>query len=229
MAGALPTSFFDRDARTVARALLGKVIRRRLNGRWLCARIIETEAYLRHEKASHSSLGLTESRKPMFMAPGTIYMYYARGGDSLNISCRGAGNAVLIKSAFPYQDAADAGEIDPASLALMRAQHGPLKSGEPRPLSRLCSGQTLLCKSLGLRVREWSGRQFDPKSFYIADMGLAPGAYIRTRRMGIPPGRDEQLLLRYIDKDFIRFCTQNPTSRQGWQPGKDYKIERWRP
>jgi DNA-3-methyladenine glycosylase len=31
-------------------------------------------------------------------------MYYARGGDSLNFSAHGPGNAVLIKSAYPWQD-----------------------------------------------------------------------------------------------------------------------------
>ncbi|WVM94031.1 DNA-3-methyladenine glycosylase [Halopseudomonas pachastrellae] len=55
----------------------GKVIRRRLNGQWLAARIIETEAYLLEERGSHASLGYTEARRALFMAPGTIYMYYA--------------------------------------------------------------------------------------------------------------------------------------------------------
>ena len=38
------------------------------------------------------------------MPPGTIYIYYARGGDSLNVSCGGDGNAVLIKSAYAQSD-----------------------------------------------------------------------------------------------------------------------------
>ena len=29
-------------------------------------------------------------------------MYYARGGDSFNISCAGEGNAVLLKAGIPY-------------------------------------------------------------------------------------------------------------------------------
>ena len=40
----LPDAFFDRDAQLVACQLLGKVIRHRVNGLWLSARIIETEA-----------------------------------------------------------------------------------------------------------------------------------------------------------------------------------------
>ncbi|MDT8283469.1 MAG: DNA-3-methyladenine glycosylase, partial [Gammaproteobacteria bacterium] len=93
--------FFDRDACLVAQQLLGKIIRRKYQGHWLAARIIETEAYYMEDKGSHASLGYTEKRKALFMPAGTIYMYYARGKDSLNVSCKGKGNAVLIKSAYP--------------------------------------------------------------------------------------------------------------------------------
>lgn len=37
---ALPDAFFDRDARQLARELLGKVVRHRVDGLWLSARII---------------------------------------------------------------------------------------------------------------------------------------------------------------------------------------------
>ena len=59
----LPNTFFDGDACAVARYLLGKVIRHKYNGIWLAARIIETEAYYKHERGSHASLGYTDKRK----------------------------------------------------------------------------------------------------------------------------------------------------------------------
>src|SRR5690606_26100519 len=106
-----------------------------------------TEAYLREEKGSHASLGLTPSRRALFMEAGTLYMYYARGGDSLNISAAGEGDGVLIKSGYPVVD-----EISGAdSLALMRALN-PASNGEPRPTGKLCNGQTLMCRSLHLKV-----------------------------------------------------------------------------
>ena len=98
MPNLLPDSFFDRDAQQLARELLGKVIRHRHNGLWLSAQIIETEAYYGVDKGSHASLCYTEKRKALFLDGGHIYMYYARGGDSLNFSAHGPGNAVLIKS-----------------------------------------------------------------------------------------------------------------------------------
>ena len=92
---ALPDAFFNRDARQLARELLGKVVRHRVDGLWLSARIIETEAYYLEEKGSHASLGYTHKRRALFMDGGVVYMYYARGGDSLNFSAGGPGNAVL--------------------------------------------------------------------------------------------------------------------------------------
>lgn len=116
-AAALPDVFFDRDARELARDLLGKVIRHRVDGLWLSARIIETEAYYQAEKGSHASLGYTHKRRALFMDGGVIYMYYARGGDSLNFSAAGPGNAVLIKSGHPWVDA----RSGPEALARMQA------------------------------------------------------------------------------------------------------------
>ena len=101
----LDNAFFDKPPLLLAQALLGKVLRHRIDGDiWLSARIIETETYEKNEKGSHASLGFTQKRAALFMSPGTIYMYYARGNDSLNFSAQGKGNGVLIKSAYPQID-----------------------------------------------------------------------------------------------------------------------------
>lgn len=212
----LPAGFFDDDAARVATRLLGKVIHRRRGDLWLTARIIEAEAYYLAEKGSHASLGETPSRRALFMEPGTIYMYYARGGDSLNISCRGAGNAVLIKSGFPWPDPPDA-----AVLAAMQSLN-PARDGGRRAPHKLCAGQTLLCRSLGLRVRDWTTRSFETGEFFIADHGDAPGEVIQAPRLGIPEGRDEHLALRFIDARYARHCTRNPVTRRGATGGRDY-------
>ena len=99
------SKFFDRDVQEVSKDLLGRVLEHLVDGIWLSVRIIETEAYYgqgQEDRASHASLGYTENRKALFMDPGTIYMYYSRGGDSLNFTCSGnSGNAVLVKSGYP--------------------------------------------------------------------------------------------------------------------------------
>ncbi len=216
----LPSSFFNADATKVARALLGKVIHVKYQNIWLTAKIIETEAYYKVEKGSHASLGYTEKRKALFMPPGTIYMYYARGGDSLNISCRGDGNAVLIKSGIPFIHAAT-----PAEMLTTMQQLNPHKNKTaPRSLHELCNGQTLLCKSLSLKVTQWDQRQFDHQRFYFANANYQPEKVIQTTRLGIPPGRDEHLLYRFIDFDYAQHCTQNPLRKRNWQQDKDYYI-----
>ncbi len=202
-------SFFDRDACLVAQQLLGKIIRRKTMGHWLSARIIEAEAYYLEEKGSHASLGYTEKRKALFMPAGTIYMYYARGNDSLNVSCKGNGNAVLIKSAYPFFD----DRSPPAATEIMQ-QLNPTITGGFRPVEKLCNGQTLLCKSLDLKVKEWDQQQFDRKRFHIENIDKVPEKIIQTTRLGIPAGRDQHLPYRFIDYEFARFCTSNPLTKR---------------
>ncbi len=200
----LKQSFFQCDASELAIKLLGKVIWRRVQSVWLAAQIIETECYYLDDKASHASLGFTTKREALFMPPGTIYMYYARGGDSFNISAEGAGNAVLIKSAYPYLAYPDANR----ATQLMQ-QLNPVKgSGEIRPKEKLLSGQTLLCRALDIKVPDWNMQQFHRDHFYLADEGVLVNEIIQTQRLGIPVGRDEDLVYRFIDSKFNRFCTK---------------------
>ncbi|MBN3860712.1 DNA-3-methyladenine glycosylase [Pseudomonas frederiksbergensis] len=215
---ALPDAFFDRDAQTLARDLLGKIIRHRVDDLWLSARIIETEAYYCEEKGSHASLGYTEKRKALFLDGGHIYMYYARGGDSLNFSAQGPGNAVLIKSAYPWVDELSG----PASLAQMLLNN-PDAQGRPRPSQKLCAGQTLLCKALGLKVPVWDAKRFDHEVLLVEDIGPAPGHIIQTTRLGIPHGRDEHLMYRFVDAAYAAYCTRNPL-RRGQVEGRDYFL-----
>ena len=224
----LKASFFNRDACLVAQQLLGIIIRRKYQGHWLAARIIETEAYYLEEKGSHASLGYTEKRKALFMPAGTLYMYYARGKDSLNVSCQGEGNAVLIKSAYPYVEPSAEASSLPASIKLMQRLN-PTPSGDMRSIEKLCNGQTLLCRSLNLKVNQWDQQQFDKKVFYFEDINEQPETavqkkVIQTSRLGIPIGRDEHLPYRFIDYDYAQFCTSNPLSKRHWLENKHYKI-----
>ncbi len=217
----LTAEFFDRDAKLVAKDLLGKILRANYHGVWLSARIIETEAYYIHEKGSHASLGYTQKRGALFMAAGTIYMYHAHGGDSLNVSCHGPGNAVLLKSGCPFLD----DHTPKKMLEIMHTLNPQKNRPELRRNEKLCSGQTLLCKSLGIKVRVWDQQQFNALHLLIEDVGYRPRKIIETTRLGIPKGRDEHLPLRFIDYDFASSCTSNPLTKKNWQRGKDYKIK----
>jgi|TARA_B100000315_G_scaffold135178_1_gene124528 DNA-3-methyladenine glycosylase len=218
--------FFEQSPHDLAISLLGKILRHRYTepaskcSYWLSAQIIETEAYYRKEKGSHSSLGFTQKRKAMFMPAGTIYMYYARGGDSLNFSAKGQGNAVLIKSGYPYVDATS----PLANIALMQTLNPPPNGRPARSRAKLCSGQTLLCKALGLKVTRWNQNEMDPASFYLEDTGYSPNAIIQSTRLGIPKGRDEHLPNRFLDYDFAAYATSNPLTKRKAVLQKDYRI-----
>lgn len=212
-------SFFAREPCAVARDVLGKVLRRRYQGLWLSAAIVEVEAYYLREKGSHASLGRTPSREALFMPAGTLYMYHSRAGDSLNVSCEGEGNAMLLKAGVPVVD--DVSGED--ALAFMRQLH-PRPDGTPRPLEKQCAGQTLLCRSLSLRIRDWNQRVFDPDELFLDDVRYAPAQVVVARRLGISPGRDEHLLYRYIDAARLRSATQNPLTRRDAVEGRDFFV-----
>jgi DNA-3-methyladenine glycosylase len=199
--------------------VLGKVLRRRYRGLWLSAAIVEAEAYYLREKGSHASLGRTPSREALFMAAGTLYMYHSRAGDSLNVSCEGEGNAMLLKAGVPVVD--DVSGDD--ALALMRSLH-PRPDGALRPVEKQCAGQTLLCRSLALRIGDWNCRTFDEDELFLDDVGYAPEQVVVARRLGISPGRDEHLLYRYVDAARARSATQNPFTRRDCVEGRDYYV-----
>ena len=103
----LDRSFYDRPTKDLAKQLLGKLLYRVLdNGEVLCGRIVETEGYLGEvDKACHAFGGKRTARsEPMYMAPGTAYVYIIYGMyHCLNISSQEPGACVLIRALEPLQ------------------------------------------------------------------------------------------------------------------------------
>ena len=104
----LTQSFFQRPAEDVARALIGKILVRRVPGKLFRARLIETEAYLGPDDlASHASKGRTRRTEVLFGPPGRAYVYLIYGlHEMLNVvaGAAGQGQAVLIRAADPLDD-----------------------------------------------------------------------------------------------------------------------------
>lgn len=107
----LPREFYDRDTVTVARELLGKLLVHRVGDVDLIGRIVEVEAYVgSHDRASHSSKGLTPRTQTMFGPPGHAYVYLIYGvHHCLNVVTERAGNgaAVLLRAIEPVQNIRD--------------------------------------------------------------------------------------------------------------------------
>jgi DNA-3-methyladenine glycosylase len=104
-----------RPPERAARSLLGLVLVRRLPGRTLRARIVETEAYLgKGDPAAHSFRGRTARTAPIWGPPGTVYVYFIYGMYhclNVTVDAEGVPGCVLIRAAEPLPGS-DLGPLD---------------------------------------------------------------------------------------------------------------------
>lgn len=125
-----------RDVVSVARDLLGCVLRRRLDDQWVGGVIVETEAYLATgDAASHSARGQTPGNRNMFAEAGTAYVYPIHAKHCFNVSAEasGVGAAVLIRALEPVW-----------GLDTMRRLRGV------EEVDRLTSGPGMLCQAMSI-------------------------------------------------------------------------------
>jgi DNA-3-methyladenine glycosylase len=97
----LRRSFFEPSAKRVAPRLLGHWLIRRLPEGFCGGPIVETEAYLTGDPASHAYGGQTARNRVMFGPPGYAYVYLIYGFHfCVNAVCHRAGRAeaVLIRA-----------------------------------------------------------------------------------------------------------------------------------
>jgi DNA-3-methyladenine glycosylase len=92
----LGREFFDRPTVAVARGLLGTTLR---VGR-RAVRIVETEAYVASDPASHAFRGRTPRNRSMFEGPGTLYVFRIHQVVCANLVTR-PGQAVLLRAGEP--------------------------------------------------------------------------------------------------------------------------------
>jgi DNA-3-methyladenine glycosylase len=95
----LGRDFFERDALTVARDLIGTYL---VVERERAVRVVETEAYRGPgDAACHARTGLTIRNRALFGPPGHAYVFLVYGMHlCFNVVClrEGAGHAVLVRA-----------------------------------------------------------------------------------------------------------------------------------
>ena len=82
----------------------------------------------------------------------------------------------------------------------------------------LTLGQTLFCKSLGLKVLQWDGCQFDPLKLKLLKTNESVTEIIQTSRIGIGNWNNEQMEYRFIDAKYVSKCTKNPLTMRSNKP-----------
>jgi DNA-3-methyladenine glycosylase len=129
----LPPDWFHRPTTTVARDLLGCRFVHRTSHGDLAGTIVETEAYVGHDPASHTFRGRTLRNRSMFGPPGTLYVYRIHQVHCANVVTR-LGQAVLLRALAPLSpglgDASGPGRLCRA-LAIGREQDGLLVGASP--------------------------------------------------------------------------------------------------
>ena len=92
------------DTIELSRFLIGKLLVSRLGGKRIVARIVEVEAYVTGDPASHAFRGPTKRNKVMFGRRGHAYVYRIYGTSwCLNVTSAepGVGEAALIRALEP--------------------------------------------------------------------------------------------------------------------------------
>jgi DNA-3-methyladenine glycosylase len=145
---ALPREFYLRDTVSVARALLGCVLVRRLGRQALSARIVETEAYLgANDSASHARRGLRSPRnESMYLAGGHAYVYFTYGMHyCMNVVTQEAdiAEAVLLRAAQPLRGLETIRERRPKARRDYDLMNGPGKLCAALGIDRALDGAPL--------------------------------------------------------------------------------------
>jgi len=104
----LQRSFYQNDAITVAKNLLGKHLVHVVDGVRRTGKIVEVEAYLGpHDLAAHSSKGLTARTEVMFGEAGHAYIYLIYGIHHCFNVVVGNGAAILVRALEPISNIDD--------------------------------------------------------------------------------------------------------------------------
>src|SRR5437764_9085734 len=155
----LPRDFYFDDTVTVARALLGCVLWRRIGRELLAARLVEVEAYLgANDSASHARRGLRSARnESMYLEGGHAYVYFTYGMHwCMNVVTQEAdiAEAVLLRAAEPLRGIETMRERRPKAKRDRDLMNGPGKLCSAMAIDKSLDGEPLDGNTLWLTPRE---------------------------------------------------------------------------
>lgn len=186
----LTKAFYERDALTVARDLIGCVFVHRFAETTLAVRLVETEAYRgEQDPGSHGFRGMTPRTRTMFGPPGRLYVYFTYGMHwCVNIVCGPAGvcEAVLLRAGEPVE-----------GREVMRAHRNGIEQDR-----LLASGPARLAQAMAISRPHDGASLLRGGSFFCAADELterfAGGEVAQTERIGLATGRGHDLPWRFV-------------------------------
>jgi len=196
----LSREFFNRDAVTVAREILGKLLVRRRGRTLLAGRIVENEAYLgQNDPAAHAFAGPTPRNFVLFGPPGHAYVYFIYGNHyCLNVSCmpEGQGEGVLFRAMEPalgLEAMARARGLELPALATA-AQRRMISSGPGR-----------MSEALGITRDRDNNKDLTSRSsdLWLADDGFRPERIVATPRIGITKAVEHPLRFAIAGNPYV--------------------------
>lgn len=189
----LDRDFYSKDAITVSKELLGKIIvKKQKNGDIFSGRIAEVEAYMGAiDKASHSyNNRKTKRTEVMYKEGGYSYVFLIYGMyDCFNVTVSDEGNpeAVLIRGVEPLEN-----------------KDEMFKIRKVKKEKDISNGPGKLTKALGI-TKEDNGKDLvNDETIWLEDDGFKVKEIVETTRIGIDYAEEDALKpWRFYIKDSI--------------------------
>ncbi|MDI6803112.1 MAG: DNA-3-methyladenine glycosylase [Bacteroidota bacterium] len=185
----LDREFYLRDTIKIAKDLLGEYLIRKYMGKLLVGKIVETEAYLHNDIASHSFRGKTKRNEVMFWQGGHLYVYFTYG---MHYCCNvvteeeDQGCAVLIRAVEPVEN-----------IEFMKTHR---KIGTSKNIHNLTNGPAKVCQAFALGRNE-NGTDLCGDEIWIgkSEIRNPKSEIISSSRVGITNGSEH--MWRFYIKD----------------------------
>jgi DNA-3-methyladenine glycosylase len=172
------------DTVALARFLLGKTLVHECDEGLLSGRIVETEAYLLGDAASHAFRGETRRNRSMFLPRGHAYVYIAYGcWPALNVSggAPGEGTAVLLRALEPI-----------AGIDLMR------RIGNTERVQDLARGPGRLARAMRISLADDGADLCGEGPLWLGAAVGEPREIVTATRIGIT--KDPDRPLRFFER-----------------------------
>lgn len=188
----LSHKFYLRNAETVAKDLLGKIIVHLHNNKRYAAKIVEVEAYQGStDKSAHSYGGISARNKVMFDEGGKLYVYLIYGIHfcaNVVTGKQGQGDAVLIRAVEPLD-----------GINFMTENRIEKKKIKLLPQIKLTNGPAKFCKAFDINKTHNGIDLTGNKIFIVKGEQINKVQIVSTTRIGIT--KSTELKWRYYIKD----------------------------